>query len=71
MTAWCDFGDLPADQCACPKCKPDVKDYAGVEIAYRLDAKFASTIDCGHRVEVGARVAKTVDGEHICTGCAS
>lgn len=71
MTDVCEFSDLPADQCACTHCKPDASDYAGIEISYRFEAKFASTIDCGHRVQLGDLVAKTVDGEHVCSRCAA
>ena len=66
---WCDFGDLPAAQCACVHCKPDVNEYADVQISYRFYAQFSSTIDCGHRVAIGDEVAKTVDGEHVCERC--
>lgn len=45
--AWCDFGDLPADQCACPRCAPDIEPpkpirWAGSE----TEARFPGI--CGH-----------------------
>lgn len=71
MSAWCDFGDLPADQCACPRCKPDVNEYAGVEIARTFVARYTSTIACGHLAAEGSFISVTVDDEFICSRCAA
>lgn len=69
MTARCDFSDLPADQCGCTHCKPEVSEYADAVVGPAFSALYSSVVDCGHHVTAGNRLAYTDAGELICGRC--
>lgn len=40
------------------------------EIVARFPARYASTLVCGHDVEVGEMIARRADETYVCEGCA-
>jgi hypothetical protein len=71
MTARCDWSDLPADQCACAHCKPQVRvtvDAAHVKTTFT--AQYNSPCDhCEGRIREDERMGFDQDGNRICERC--
>jgi len=71
MSDRCELSDLPVDQCACRihAPKPPTPDYV---IVARFHARFDSTCPgCGNAIEETDPIARTQDGDYICSRCAS
>jgi len=70
-TARCDLSGLLVDQCACRvhAPKPPAPEYV---IVARFHARFDSTCPgWGNAIEETDPIARTEDGDYICSGCAS
>jgi len=67
----CELSDLPEDQCACRiHAKPDPPHTFG--IAARFAARFDSQCEnCGNRIHEGDPIARTQDGDYVCSECVS
>lgn len=74
MSERCELSDLPVDQCACrihtpPEPERSQRDYV---ITARFPARFDSECDaCGNAMDQGDPIARTDDGDYICSACAS
>jgi hypothetical protein len=71
MSERCELSDLLVDQCACRIHNPPAWQQP-VTIVARFDARFDSECDnCGNWMSEGDPIARTQDGDYICSGCAS
>ena len=71
MSDRCELSDLPVDQCACRiHAKPDPQQ--AFVIVARFPARFDSNCEnCGDRMHEGDPIARTQDGNYVCSECAS
>lgn len=73
---WCDFGDLPASQCACEHCRPDIPTTTHgdrLEPAEKTTTAYYSTEcpgGCGTTIDPDDDINLTSSG-WVCNGCAA
>jgi hypothetical protein len=71
MSDRCELSDLPTDQCACRIHAPKPPDSEYVIVA-KFPARFDSNCEnCGDRMHEGDPIARTQDGDYICSACMS
>lgn len=74
----CTRSDLPADQCAAPRCRPDVTIIEDVvvineallpsQISQRMKARHVSIVSCGHHAYPSMIIARGPHG-WVCDSC--
>jgi hypothetical protein len=66
----CEFSDLPAEQCACEHCRPDLRETTGgFVVVARFEARYDGACANGCRIRAGDQIGRTEEGAYACETC--